>query len=154
MDCTARQAPLSMGFSRQEYGNRFPFPFPGDLPYPRTEPASPAWQANSLPLSHLGSPKRWLSQPSLTGVLIRQGNLRALRDTRSGQTLSRAVWTLSASQGEASEGATAADTLIFNLHLAELWEIHFYCLSQPVLVFCYDSSSRQIQTYMYMCVLV
>ena len=26
------QAPLSMGFSRQEYWNRLPFPPPGDLP--------------------------------------------------------------------------------------------------------------------------
>ena len=28
----ARQAPLSMGFSRQEYWNGLPFPTPGDLP--------------------------------------------------------------------------------------------------------------------------
>ena len=30
MDCIACQAPLSMGFSRQEYWNGFPFPPPGD----------------------------------------------------------------------------------------------------------------------------
>ena len=35
----AHQAPLSMGFSRQEYWNELPFPPPGDLPYPGTEPA-------------------------------------------------------------------------------------------------------------------
>ena len=34
----ACQAPLSMGFSRQEYWSGLPFPFPGDLPHPRTEP--------------------------------------------------------------------------------------------------------------------
>ena len=45
----ARQAPLSMGFSRQEYWNRLPFPSPGDLPDPGIEPASPALQADSLP---------------------------------------------------------------------------------------------------------
>ena len=28
----AQQAPLSMGFSRQEYWSRLPFPSPGDLP--------------------------------------------------------------------------------------------------------------------------
>ena len=28
----ACQAPLSMGFSRQEYWSRLPFPSPGDLP--------------------------------------------------------------------------------------------------------------------------
>ena len=30
----ARQAPLSMGFSRQEYWSGLPFPSPGDLPDP------------------------------------------------------------------------------------------------------------------------
>ena len=37
----ACQAPLSMGFSKQEYWSRLPFPFPGDLPDPRTEPTFP-----------------------------------------------------------------------------------------------------------------
>ena len=49
------QAPLSMGFPRQEYWSGLPFPSPGDLPSPGTEPTSPALQADSLPLSHLGS---------------------------------------------------------------------------------------------------
>ena len=35
------QAPLSMGFSRQEYCSELPFPLPEDLPDPRIEPASP-----------------------------------------------------------------------------------------------------------------
>ena len=47
------QALLSMEFSRQEYWSRLPFPTPGDLPNPATEPESPA---DSLPLSLLGSP--------------------------------------------------------------------------------------------------
>ena len=38
----AYQAPLSMGFSRQEYWSRLPFPSPGDLPDPGIEPGSPA----------------------------------------------------------------------------------------------------------------
>ena len=33
-----------------------PFPSPGDIPIPGIKPMSPALQANSLPLSHLGSP--------------------------------------------------------------------------------------------------
>ena len=37
-----RQAPLSMGFSRQEYWSALPFPPPGDLPDPGIEPKSPA----------------------------------------------------------------------------------------------------------------
>ena len=44
----ACQAPLSMGFSRQEYWSGLPFPSPGDLPDPGIEPKSPALEANSL----------------------------------------------------------------------------------------------------------
>ena len=55
----ARQAPLSMGFSRQGYWSWLPCPPPGDLPDPGIEPGSPALQADSLPLSHQGSPKLW-----------------------------------------------------------------------------------------------
>ena len=36
----ARQAPLSTGFSRQEYWSGLPGPPPGDLPYPSMEPMS------------------------------------------------------------------------------------------------------------------
>ena len=39
----ARQAPLFMGFSRQEHQNGLPFPSPGDLPDPGIEPASLAF---------------------------------------------------------------------------------------------------------------
>ena len=52
----AHQAPLSMGSSRQEYWNGLSFPPPGDPPNPGAEPTSPACQADSLPLSHLGTP--------------------------------------------------------------------------------------------------
>ena len=38
----ARQAPLSMEFSRQEYWSGLPFPIPRDLPNPGVEPMSPA----------------------------------------------------------------------------------------------------------------
>ena len=38
----ARQAPLSMGFSRHKYWGGLPCPPPGDLPYPRIKPTSPA----------------------------------------------------------------------------------------------------------------
>ena len=55
--CTgARHAPLSMGFSRQEYWSGLPFPYPGDLPTPGTEPRSPALQADSLPTELPGKP--------------------------------------------------------------------------------------------------
>ena len=51
----AQQALLSMGFSWQEYWCGLPFPSPGDLLYPGTEPASPALQVDSLLLGHLGN---------------------------------------------------------------------------------------------------
>ena len=38
----ARQAPLSLGFSKQEYWSGLPFPFPGDLPNTGIKPWSPA----------------------------------------------------------------------------------------------------------------
>ena len=44
----AHQAPLSVGFSRQEYWSGLPVPSPGDLPDPAIEPGSSALQADSL----------------------------------------------------------------------------------------------------------
>ena len=44
----AHQAPLSMGFSRQEYWSGLPFPSSGDLHNPGIEPRSPALQADAL----------------------------------------------------------------------------------------------------------
>ena len=46
-----------MGFSRQEYRNRLPFPSPGDLPNPGIKPRSPALQADSLLSEPPGKPK-------------------------------------------------------------------------------------------------
>ena len=53
----AHQAPLSMGFSRQEYWSELPFPSPEDLPDPGIEPRSPALQADSLLTDPQGKPK-------------------------------------------------------------------------------------------------
>ena len=44
----ARQDPLSIGFSRQEYWRGLPFPSPGDLPDPGIKLGSPTLQADSL----------------------------------------------------------------------------------------------------------
>ena len=67
----ARQAPLSVGFSRQEYWSRLPFPTSGALPNPGIEPlslVSPALQVDSLLLSHLRSPADY----RLTNRLLQQ----------------------------------------------------------------------------------
>ena len=48
---------LSMEFIRQEYWSGLPFPSPGDLHNLGIEPQFPALQVDSLPLSHMGSPR-------------------------------------------------------------------------------------------------
>ena len=54
----AYQAPLSLGFSRQECWSELPFPSPGDLPNPGIEPRSPALQADAL-----------LSEPQMSAIV-------------------------------------------------------------------------------------
>ena len=48
----ACQAPLSIGFPREEYWSGLPFPSPGDLPDPGIEPRSPAPLVDSLSTSY------------------------------------------------------------------------------------------------------
>ena len=85
---TARQAPLSMGFSRQDYWSGLPCPPPEDLPDPGTELVSPAssalasrflttgatwlWSNNSLSHSNAAVPMG----SSLTSVLHRTPDSR------------------------------------------------------------------------------
>ena len=54
----ASQAPLSIGFSRQEHWSGLPFPSPGDLPDPGIKPRSPALQAYSLLTEPPGKPRK------------------------------------------------------------------------------------------------
>ena len=60
-----------MGFSRQEYWSRSPFPSPGDLPDLGIEPRSPALQADALTSEPPGKPSAG-SACSLTTVTIPQ----------------------------------------------------------------------------------
>ena len=62
----AHQAPLSMGFSRQEYWSELPFPSPEDLPDPGIEPRSPALQADILTSEPPGKPHSLLKFLLLT----------------------------------------------------------------------------------------
>ena len=52
----------SMELSKQEYWSGLPFPSPGDLPNPGTEPRSPALQADALPSEPPGKPI-WNTEP-------------------------------------------------------------------------------------------
>ena len=59
----ACQAPLSIGFPRQEHCSELPFPPPGNLPDPGTEPMSlmsPALAGGFLPLAPPGKPLIYL----------------------------------------------------------------------------------------------
>ena len=60
LQTVAHQAPLSTGFPRQEYWSGLPFPSQGIFPTPELNLCLTHWQANSLPLSHLGSPFLYL----------------------------------------------------------------------------------------------
>ena len=69
----ARQAPLSMGFPKQEYWSGLPFPSPRDLPNPGIELISPALQADSLPSEPLGKPNTGVGNQSLLqGIFLTQ----------------------------------------------------------------------------------
>ena len=70
----AYQAPLSMGFFRQEYWSGLPFPSPGDLPDPGIEPGSPALQADSLPSEPPGKP----TPPEKSLILLSSRQLQVL----------------------------------------------------------------------------
>ena len=54
----ACQAPLSMGFPRQEYWSGLPFPSPGDLPDPGVKPTSPALAGGFFVTETPGKPLR------------------------------------------------------------------------------------------------
>ena len=53
----SHQAPLSVGFCRQEYWSGLPLPSPGGLSNPGIEPGSPALQADALPSEPPGKPQ-------------------------------------------------------------------------------------------------
>ena len=66
----AQQAPLSMGFPRQEYWRGLPLPPPGKLLDQGIKPRSPALQADSLPSEPPGKPNNgWLESCKLGLVL-------------------------------------------------------------------------------------
>ena len=77
----AHQAPLSMGFSRQEYWSGLPFPSPGDLPNPGIEPRSPTSQADALTSAPPGKP---LNIRILTSKISKGGKEARLKEEGAG----------------------------------------------------------------------
>ena len=77
----AHQAPLSMGFSAQEFRSGFLCPPPEDLPNPGIKPTCPVsstLQPDSLPLSHQGSPYYKYTTSQMSNILSTK--LRKLLD--------------------------------------------------------------------------
>ena len=65
----AHQAPLSMGFSGQEYWSGLLFPSPGDLPDPGIKPMSPSLQGDYLPSEPREGPFGFLWRLYYTGMI-------------------------------------------------------------------------------------
>ena len=84
----AQQAPLSMGFPRQEYWSGLPFLSPGTLPHPRIEPGSPYCrrildQPSHQKLQSMGSQKK-VGQDLVTKQrhIVRQGGVLPTADLK------------------------------------------------------------------------
>ena len=91
----AYQAPLSMGFPRQDYWSGLPFPSPGDLP--GLNPGLPHCRLMLYCLSHQGSPNLIGVSPSLIGeeaLWARKANLHRKLKVQSSEkkVLSLAIW--------------------------------------------------------------
>ena len=71
----AHQAPLSVGFSRQEYWSGLPFPPPGDLPDPGIEPESPALAGGFFTTEPPGKPHYLVTGDQLLESDPRYGGL-------------------------------------------------------------------------------
>ena len=69
LQTAAHQAPLSIGFSRQEYWTGLTCPPPGDLPDPGIKPGSSALQADSLLPSHQGRLKEYWTSAKVPSEL-------------------------------------------------------------------------------------
>ena len=85
----ARQAPLSMGFSRQEYWSGLPFPSPGDLLNLGIKPRSPALQADALTSELPGKPNLIPLNPEGASKLERP---KLARRTAGAANLWEVVW--------------------------------------------------------------
>ena len=86
----ARQAPLSVGFSRQEYWSRLPFPSPRDIANPGIEPRSPALQADSLPSELPRKPRLGTQEKEGISVSICHSQCGEMWKTKS--LLTRLSW--------------------------------------------------------------
>ena len=108
------QAPLSMGFSRQEYWSGLLCPPPEDLPYSGIKlasPVSPVLQADSSPLSHQGSPDLWITK--------REGNGTPLQHSCLENPMDRGAWWAAVHEVAKSRIRLSNFTFTFHFHVLE-----------------------------------
>ena len=76
----ARQAPLSMGFSRQECWSGLPFPFPGDLPDRGIQPTCPALAGGFFATEPPGKPQgqSWVNTINVKYFISLGQNMQSL----------------------------------------------------------------------------
>ena len=94
----ARQAPLSIGFSKQECWTGLPFPSPGDLPNPGIEPTSPALEGGLFTAEPPGKPSQ-LSEQQFTCKAVgtsamKRPSLRMVLAVRRNKTSRKGVTSL------------------------------------------------------------
>ena len=88
-DCITCQAPLFLGFPRQEYWSGWPFPSPWDLPDPGIElasPASPTLPGRFFTTEHLESPSVGADSPALPGHMGRGSSLSRIKPASGHQS--------------------------------------------------------------------
>ena len=134
----ACQAPLSMRFPRQKYWNGLPFSSPGDLPDPGMDPTSSVLQANSLPLSHQGSPKKYTvgsnkistQDPCFTRPVLQPLSYRILWN----EVYIMAIWYMwilwKKSPIDLKTSIVSHIYLYFWEHLSSTLVAHFSCITQ------------------------
>ena len=101
------QAPLSVGFSRQEYWSGLPFPSPGDLPHPGIEPKSPALHVDALLSELLGKThglySPWNSPGQNTGAFPFSRRSSQLRSQTQVSHIARRFFTSWATKGSKNQ---------------------------------------------------
>ena len=133
----ARQAPLPMGFSRQEYWSALPFPSPGDLSHPRIKSTSPALQVDFLPpgkeyACNVGDPGSIPGKDPLKKGIATHSSILTWRSPRT-------IWCMG-SQRVGHNWVTFTFTLYHLSHQGslcfygqcELWRGDFDCVSSAV----------------------
>ena len=99
----AHQVPLTVEFSRQEYGSGLPFPSPGDLPKTGIKPRFPALQAYSLPTELSGKPLIY-DRPSAK-IITNGEKAESLPSTIRETNKSTITSSIQHSHGSASQGS-------------------------------------------------